>query len=372
MSASRSSLAKFIRIAPQNVVSKSPPKTNSSASSMSRRKHPQPPRSISHIMDDSDDDYSFFRSRREPRPSPLTLVAFYDGSGSDVRGRTLEEILQWDAGRLERSHDYIQTLFPLPEKSGINDLAPIINQEVFDAFHERPELKEKLRGAFKKMLWFYGFELVEEEDKLVVRPGPNIEEHSEFWNTRFDHNHLRITRIIRCLRVLGLEKEALAFYDTISCASSVSSRSRMYWQRAAYRQLNFSPDLHDSEADPEDARVGPKFLFQFERQRKELEKASAASKEEWDNELAIQAVQSGGQTGGMKAKGETIKIAHTDEVTSENVVEENQQVGMKPDKDVELSGIEEDGIPTNANEAQQTINVDNRRDKPAIPRKKSL
>jgi hypothetical protein len=72
------------------------------------------------MMDDSDDDVrSFFQSRRQPPPSPMTLVSFYDGSGPDGNGRTLEEILQWDAEKLERSHDYIQTLFPLPEKSGV-------------------------------------------------------------------------------------------------------------------------------------------------------------------------------------------------------------------------------------------------------------
>lgn len=41
----------------------------------------------------------------------------------------------------------------------VNDSAPIINKEVFDAFRSRPELRSKLREAFKKMLWFYGFEL---------------------------------------------------------------------------------------------------------------------------------------------------------------------------------------------------------------------
>ena len=87
--------------------------------------------------------------------------------------------------------------------------------------------------------------------------------------------------------MLGLEKDALAFYDTMSCAGSVSSRSRMYWGRAAYRQLNLSPDLHESEADPKDARIGPKYLFEFEQQRKELGKALVESKEEHDVDHAI-------------------------------------------------------------------------------------
>jgi len=220
----------------------------------------------------------------------MTLVAFYDGSGTpDGSGRTLEEILQWDAERLEWSHDYIQTLFPLPEKSGINDMAPIIDKEVFEAFRGRVELREKLREAFQKMLWFYGFELVEEDEKLAVRAGPNIKSQSELWNTRFDHNHLRITRIIRCLRVLGLEKEAQAFYDTMSCADAVSSRSKMYWKRAAFRQLNTSPDI-DGSVDP-DRRVGPRFLWEFEQKRRDEEKEAADKKEVEDVEKAIQASQ---------------------------------------------------------------------------------
>lgn len=73
-------------------------------------------------MDDSDDDFSFFR-RPSPPANPMTLVAFYDGSGVDGRGRSLETILKWGTGKLESSHDYIQTLFPLPEASGVGTLS---------------------------------------------------------------------------------------------------------------------------------------------------------------------------------------------------------------------------------------------------------
>jgi hypothetical protein len=99
---------------------------------------------------------SFFSSRSIGSSS---LVSFYDGTGRDHRGRRLSEILQWSTGRLESSHDYIQTLFPLPEESGVNWSAPIIDRQVFDAFRSRQELKERLRDSFKKMLWFYGFKL---------------------------------------------------------------------------------------------------------------------------------------------------------------------------------------------------------------------
>lgn len=100
---------------------------------------------------------SFFSRSRSTSSS--TLVSFYEGTGRDHRGRRLSEILQWGTGRLESSHDYIQTLFPLPEESGVNWSVPTVDRQVFNAFRSRPELRERLRDSFEKMLWFYGFKL---------------------------------------------------------------------------------------------------------------------------------------------------------------------------------------------------------------------
>ena len=103
-----------------------------------------------------------FSSTHSSRSSN-TLISFYNGSGTDSRGRRLEDILTWNANQLEASHDYIQILFPLPEESGVNWNAPIINKEVFDAFRTSEELREAMRRAFKKMAWFYGFEVDRKE-----------------------------------------------------------------------------------------------------------------------------------------------------------------------------------------------------------------
>jgi hypothetical protein len=61
----------------------------------------------------------------------------------------------------------------------------------------------------------------------------------------------------------------MAFYDTVSCATVVSARSRMYWGRAAHRPLNIRPDLDDYEADVDYKTIGPKFLWEFEQNKKE-------------------------------------------------------------------------------------------------------
>jgi len=140
------------------------------------------------MEDSSDDDFSFFR-RPAPSAPPMTLVAFYNGTGVDGRGRNLADILQWGTRKLESSHDYIQTLFPLPEASGINDRAPIINKEVFEAFRSRQELRDRLKDAFNKILWFYGFEMVEENGKIVV--GVDTKPYDKMSNRALDQSKPR-------------------------------------------------------------------------------------------------------------------------------------------------------------------------------------
>jgi hypothetical protein len=78
--------------------------------------------------------------------------------------------------------------------------------------------------------------------------------HSSFrnWAVRFDHNHLRITRILRCLRVLGLQTECNAFFEALKNvyndpAINISDRTFMYWTRAVTRPLYIAPD--DDEID---------------------------------------------------------------------------------------------------------------------------
>jgi hypothetical protein len=101
---------------------------------------------------------------------------------------------------------------------------------------------------------------------LKVVKSPDYATHSRSWDTRFDHNHLRISRIIRSLRILGLEPEAQAFRAALEeCNRWVSDRSREYWRRAAERTLNLRPDLEIGNES--DISRGLQFLCEFEESR---------------------------------------------------------------------------------------------------------
>src|SRR6188474_203925 len=91
------------------------------------------------------------------RDSPL--VAFYRGNGRDHRGRLLSHIHQYGFDDLERHHDYIQWLFPLPEPSGVNPDAPLLTVQDIATFRSDDSLRKTLLQSFKVMLQFYGLEL---------------------------------------------------------------------------------------------------------------------------------------------------------------------------------------------------------------------
>lgn len=98
------------------------------------------------------------------------IITFFRG-GEDYQGRTLTDILTWRDDELEHQHDYVQIVFPLPERSAITSHAPVVNREVFEAFHEDEKLRAELRRAWIRISGFYGFEIksdVENGSRVVI------------------------------------------------------------------------------------------------------------------------------------------------------------------------------------------------------------
>ena len=143
------------------------------------------------------------------------IIGFYSDTQPDHRGRYLHEIQDWPNDQLEAVHDYVQWLFPLPELSGFNLAAPVLDRESIQEFRARPDLQEKLRVSFLRMMNFYGLE-AHSGERIVVTRSPNFVAKATGWLSPGNHNHLRITRILRCLSLLGLEAEAKTFFECLS------------------------------------------------------------------------------------------------------------------------------------------------------------
>lgn len=157
------------------------------------------------------------------------VLDFYRGDHDD-KGRTLDDILSWPDEELEAVHDFIQWLFPLPERSGANPSAPVLDETVIQEFRRSPELQERLRQSFRRMMRFYGLVW---HDNNVLRT-EDFSKKAQNWLTPNNHNHLRITRILRSLHLLGLEKESQALLEALKQTyqdypESISQRTFEFW-----------------------------------------------------------------------------------------------------------------------------------------------
>jgi hypothetical protein len=166
------------------------------------------------------------------------IIRFYSGEQPDDRGRYLVDIQKWTDDQLESVHDFIQWMFPMREPSGVNFTAPVLDTPTIEKFRSKPELQEKLRASFVRMLKFYGMEIASSGPRMKIEPAANFRERAKVWLRPHNHNHLRITRIIKSLRLLGLEIEARAFFDCLAgiyhsqSTQAISADTLRYWQSA--------------------------------------------------------------------------------------------------------------------------------------------
>ena len=162
------------------------------------------------------------------------IIEFYRGVATDSEGRRLDEILAWDYIRLELIHDFIQWLFPIPEPSQFNDDAPVLTASQIQTFRADPSLRENLLRSTEKLLGFYGFELVP-PPRLAINESDLFAHREHVLYGGFNHNHLRVTRILRSLTLLGWPDIAKLFLERLQASDhrgTLPPESVEYWSAA--------------------------------------------------------------------------------------------------------------------------------------------
>lgn len=166
------------------------------------------------------------------------IILFYTGLSPDQRGRKINEIWQWNYAKLEYTHDYIQWLFPLIDKSRFNRDAPTLTPEVIQTFRSTDELKQNLLKSLVLMLGFYGLRLASNDPNTIeIIKHNNYSDRKKEWINPSNHNYLRLTRILTCLRLLGLENYSQALFNCLSQIyqeeqSAIGLETYNYWKNA--------------------------------------------------------------------------------------------------------------------------------------------
>ena len=134
----------------------------------------------------------------------------------DFKGRMIQDIWNYSDEEIEGIHDFIQILFPLNKKS----------QSVFHGYYlETDDLVQSLKddeqvkeNILKSSEWFLSF----------------LKRH-DYWKRGYNHNQLRISRIIECLRSIVGDKEANSFYKLIKILTknaNLNKKTTEFWDNA--------------------------------------------------------------------------------------------------------------------------------------------
>ena len=149
----------------------------------------------------------------------MNFVNFLTNNEPDFKNRFLKDIWNFSDEDIEYTHDFIQLLFPLNEKS-----SAISNGIYLDSNEAILCIKaDKLatENIVKSSKWFLLF---------LAR--------NSHWKRKHDHNYLRITRIIKSLRLLVSDQEANKFYESFmqlvdeNLKSKINSTTLTYWENA--------------------------------------------------------------------------------------------------------------------------------------------
>lgn len=137
------------------------------------------------------------------------IYRFYTGKipANYKAGYFLKDILNWSDYQLEVAHDFIQWLFP-DETGGMNSKAPKLNDKDLQALKESKEVRKEIVKSTLRMLNFYGFKVfINEEGEISLAQIKPLyrKENGKTVGLFSEHNYLRITRMIKFLRLMDMQ-----------------------------------------------------------------------------------------------------------------------------------------------------------------------
>jgi len=150
------------------------------------------------------------------------LLDFYRDECPTPEGHSYSTVMQMSDHELEGHHEYVQWLFPTTKASMFHD-APTLSAYEAEVFINDPTLQTKIVAAFDRMLRFWGFR--REGNKVTSDGQPPV-------MSGFNHNWLRMTRVIASLRELGQRELASAFCVHLLKYPGIDM-SRDFWVQAA-------------------------------------------------------------------------------------------------------------------------------------------
>lgn len=162
------------------------------------------------------------------------LTEFYSEVGPDNEGRYLDDILTMDDDWFETCHDFIQWLFPLKEPSNFNPDAPIMTEKDI-LFLSHSMNYKAINNSVERFMYFLGMGW---SHLPSATNAPLVEDEKKFAKfIPLNHNHLRMTRMLTFLKLIGRVSLAKDILEGILLSAKllnleINSTSLKYWEEA--------------------------------------------------------------------------------------------------------------------------------------------
>lgn len=126
----------------------------------------------------------------------LQILCFLEGTAKDDFGRCYTDILKMNFIQFEVIHTWVQWAFPTVKPSEHLNNPPVIDMAGIERFRSSEKAKENIRTMYAHALRFYKLDGHLYKVKMF-----------RYWTVRENHNVKRITRMLECFQLLGMEEE---------------------------------------------------------------------------------------------------------------------------------------------------------------------
>lgn len=162
--------------------------------------------------------------------STTPAVDFLRGDGQNGEGYFLDQILGWSNEAWEADHAYIQWILPTVEPSSFNPDAPVLTPDEITIIRADPHIQGVLGVIYHRWLRFCG--LKHGDTGLEFGTSEFPQGNPVVWG-RFNHNMLRMTRLLHSFNLLGKREYAEEFYAFLLKNQTMFTENTLgYWAEA--------------------------------------------------------------------------------------------------------------------------------------------
>ena len=147
----------------------------------------------------------------------MNFIGFLEIKSPDHKGRTLQDIWAFSDTQIEYTHDFIQLIFPLSKPSNNNFNGLYLTDAL--VIRRIQTSDDARRNLIKSSEWFLSF---------LSR--------NDHWKDKYNHNQLRITRMIESLRLLTSDDQAdhcrEAVFRMIPTKHSINEKTLLFLENS--------------------------------------------------------------------------------------------------------------------------------------------